>query len=107
MGFFLLMYEAGTYHEMLETTRENIKEAELYPQYNGEDKTIVSGAELIASLFGQPEYDISIDGRMIRKTEHTIDRIPTYNINQDKYQKTYRYDENGSIIMIVYSEIGS
>ncbi len=104
-GSVLLMYEAGTYYDMLKITREKVKERVVFQQYNTRDKGIISKAELMATLFGPLEYDITIDQRVIKKTEHKINLIPAYGITGERYRKTYQYDDTGDIILIKYTSI--
>ncbi|MHB8131369.1 MAG: hypothetical protein ACYDEX_20500 [Mobilitalea sp.] len=99
----LLSIEARTYTKMLGIVRESIKQDAVYQQYNILDREIITYSELVASLFQSLEYDIMIDGVIIRKSEHDTDSISGYGIRLVNYKKTYHYDGNGVIIMIVYT----
>lgn len=99
----LLSIEATTYTNMLGIVRESIKQDAIYQQYNVLEREIITGTELVATLFQSLEYDIMIDGVIIRKSEHDTDSIKGYGIRTVNYKKTYQYDGNGAIIMIVYT----
>lgn len=103
LGILLMFYEVKTYSGMLRTTREMFKENEIYQQYNESDMETVAYSELIATLLNPIDYDIRIDGFIIRKNEHSNDRINEYSIPIKDYSKSYRYDEDGNIIMIIYT----
>ena len=65
-------------------------------------KNQVSYGELIASLCDSLEYDVEINGSLIRKYEHTPDKIDDYCISMQSYQKSYAYDSSGEITKIIY-----
>jgi hypothetical protein len=106
MGLIFLVYEIRSYRDVLETTRESYKNQELYQQYNTTEESIVPRSELIATLFQPLDYDIKIDDFIIRRTEHSTDKISGYGINKKNYFKSYEYDLNGNLTMVVYKSTG-
>jgi SHS2 domain-containing protein len=102
-GIFVMMNEAKAYHNALTTVRGLFKEEEIYQQYNAEDLETISYAELIATLILPQEYDLMIDGTVISKMEHDADKISGYGIRKTYYRKSYRYDDNGKINLIIYT----
>jgi hypothetical protein len=102
IGFTIMSYESKTFHVITRTTREKFKAEELYQQFNDLDRNTVSRSELIAALFHPLDYDIMIDGAIIRKSEHNNDFIAGYGINEEEYIKTYQYDLTGKVILITY-----
>jgi hypothetical protein len=103
IGISFLIYQTRMVTDTYDVIRNQIKEDELYPQYNQIDLEEISYAELIATLLDRLEYDIVVDGVLINHTEHDMDKISEYNLNQGMYLKEYQYDENGNIILITYT----
>lgn len=103
-GIFVLLYGAAQYNKALDTARNNYKDKEnLYQQYNDSEDEIISKGELIATLYSGLEYDVEIDGLVIDKDVHNREFIDTYKIDKEAYKKSYLYDENGNIKMIIYT----
>ncbi|HWT74302.1 MAG TPA: hypothetical protein VN258_06245 [Mobilitalea sp.] len=103
IGIYVLVYEFQAYTTLLKLTREKIREDVIYQEYNITDRETISYAELIATLMQPLEYDILIDGTLIDKDKHDKYMISGYAIKNSKYGKSYRYDDNGSITMIIYT----
>lgn len=104
VGICYLMYGMKTYHQAVSQLRINLKDSDvLYQQYVSEEK-FVPYAELIATLFQPPEYDIEINGVTIKRQEHIAEKILSYGINHVEYQKTYEYDNKGNIVKIIFTE---
>lgn len=106
IGIYLMFTMTDTYNDTVNQTREKIKNKELYQQENTKDREIITSGELIASLFYPLEYDIMIDGLLIEKTYYNLDDISGYNIKSCNYKKEYKYDDEGNIVMIIYTSIG-
>lgn len=102
LGLLFLITITKSYHSLVKATKATISEEVLYQQYHVMDKRTISQAEIIATLFQPLEYDIKIDDLLIRKSNHTIDHISSYNIKETIYNQTYQYDQAGNIIMIIY-----
>lgn len=102
MGISMVFYEAKTYNSTLQTLRELVKDEVIYQQYIDYTDEIVTYAELIAKLMQPLEYDLIINDLIITKGNHNIDYISSYHIKMANYSKSYRYDDNGTIISIVY-----
>lgn len=90
---------------MVGNVRDKLKDNELYQQYYAEDVETLSYATLISTLFQTLEYDVMIDGTIIIKADHSVDRIAEYGIRNVYYKKSYRYDEDGDITMIIYTSV--
>lgn len=103
IGVSLLFYESRIYQTSLKLVRELIKQDVIYQQHNIVDRETITYAELIATLLQPLEYDIMIDGILIKKEEHDRSQITAYPIRQTQYSKSYRYNDNGIITIIVYS----
>jgi hypothetical protein len=83
--------------------REKIKDDVLYQQYPNTNRETVSYAELIAVLMQPLDYNIMVDGVLIRRDKHTAYMISGYGISQSNYSKSYHYNASGNITMIVYT----
>lgn len=106
ISIVLLFFESKTYNCSLATVRELYKDDYvIYMQYNPDDAVIVSYSELIATLMEPLDYDITVDGLQIKKLEHTADQISTYGIQNADYAKSYRYNDNGDIVFVIYTRI--
>lgn len=81
-------------------------EKELYVQYQEKDE-VVTYAELIGTLLHPLDYNIKINELMITKAGHTLDQISNYGIAVLNYQKSYRYDEQGNVVELVYTQVNS
>lgn len=103
IGLYLLIYESRVVTDMFNVVRDQIKEEELYQQYYAEDIEEISYAELVAILLNNLEYDINVNGVLIKKEEHDIDKINVYGLNLTDYLKQYQYDESGNITLISYT----
>ncbi len=103
IGLYLLLFQTRIVSDMFDVVRNQLKDEELYQQYYAEDIKIVAYAELVASLLNDLEYDIVIDGQLIKRNEHDIDKISGYSLEDGEYRKEYQYDENGNIILITYT----
>jgi hypothetical protein len=102
-GVWLLIYHSEIYKDTLKSVREGYVDKEIYQQYNGLNREIVSGAELIATLCNVSEYNIKIDEMAIPKGTFDPNNIKNYKIRDISYRKTYLYDENGDIKAILYT----
>lgn len=104
VGMIYLLFSTNTYHQGVSHLREEIKENEvLYQQYVSDEK-LVSYPELVSTLFQTLEYDLEIDGVMIRKQDHDAEKILSYGIIHADYQKTYAYDSKGNVIKVIFTE---
>ncbi len=102
-GLYVLLHQSKTYMVMLNTTREFLKESEVYRQSLAADRETITYAELIAALLHPLEYDILIDGILIRKDVHSLDKVAGYGIHRNDYKRSYIYDINGNVTRIVYT----
>lgn len=104
IGMLLMITKTVEYHKLLRTCRERPRQDVIYEQYNAKasEEVIVTYHELIATLFYPLEYDISVEGQVIPKAGHTTNRIESYGIRNTDYLKSYRYNEEGDILMIIY-----
>lgn len=98
----LLFYQAATYQQTLFQIEERYRSMDALYEAENSVSELTSYAELIMSLCGTLEYDIQIDGRLIKKEEHSIDQIDGYFIPRADYTKSYLHDEDGNLIRIVY-----
>lgn len=104
IGAVCLFFETRTYSSSLAGVRELYKDdKEGYMQYNEKEIMIVPYSKLVAILMQPLEYDIMIDGKLIDKDSHTADQIYSYGIQQINYRKTYQYDAEGDVNLIVYT----
>lgn len=103
IGLYLLIFETRIVSNMFDIVRDQMKDKELYQQYYAEDIEEVPYAELVATLINVLEYDIVIDGKLIKRNEHDIDKIAGYSLKEGDYRKEYQYDEGGSITLITYT----
>lgn len=103
IGLYLLIFESRIVSNMFDVVRDQINEEELYQQYYAEDIEEVSYAELVATLLNNLEYDIMINGELIRREDHDTDKINGYGLNESDYLKQYQYDESGKITLITYT----
>lgn len=83
--------------------REKLKSNELYQQYNDLDQCSVTYAEVIATLFQPLDYDIRIDNILYRRNYDYSYEIDENSIPKKNYYKSYQYDSEGNINMILYS----
>ncbi|MDF2513060.1 MAG: hypothetical protein K0S04_2926 [Herbinix sp.] len=106
IGTFLLFYHSKLYLLTLESvTKQGYEDNEVYLQYNADELETITSTELTATLYGSLDYDIRIDGQNIDKEEHDPEDIPGYGIRQTAYKKSYRYDEQGNIQVVIYQSI--
>ncbi|MBH1940638.1 hypothetical protein I5677_07030 [Mobilitalea sibirica] len=103
IGIFLMFVMAMNYHKTLATTREIIKNDNLYQQYFTKEKEFVTHGELIATLLQPLDYNLSIDGVLILLVEHNEEKIIDYNIREVNYIKSYQRDAIGNIICMEYT----
>lgn len=103
IGLYLLIFETRIVSNMFDVVRDQMKDEELYQQYYAEDVEEVPYAELVATLINVLEYDIVIDGKLIKRNEHDIDKIAGYSLKEGIYRKEYQYDESGNITLITYT----
>lgn len=103
VGLYLILFETRIVTNMFDVVRNQMKDEELYQQYYTEDVEEVPYAELVATLLNDLEYDIVIDGEMIKRNEHNIDKIGGYRLKENDYLKEYQYDENGFTEIITYT----
>jgi len=103
LGVFLMIKEALLYDRTLEMVREKLKSNELYQQYNDLDQCSVTYAEVIATLFQPLDYDIRIDNILYRRNYDYSYEIDENSIPKKNYYKSYQYDSEGNINMILYS----
>ncbi len=103
IGLYLFLFETRIVSNLFDVVRNQMKDEELYQQYYAEDVEKVSYAELVATLLSVLEYDIVIDGKLIKRNEHDIDKIAGYGLKESDYRKEYQYDESGNIVLITYS----
>ncbi len=103
IGLSLLLFQTRIVSDLFDTVRDQMKDKELYQQYYSEDIEEVSYAELVATLCNDLEYDIVIDGNLIKRNVHDIDMISEYHLREGDYRKQYQYDEGGTIILITYT----
>lgn len=103
IGLTILIFKTKIYHSLLEEEKELLKEEVIYQQYNSDHSNIVSDSYLIAALMQPLDYDVMIDTTVVRKTEHSTDKISSYGIQDTDYIKSYQYNDNGEIIMILYT----
>ena len=103
IGIYLILYESRFVSEMFDVVRHQMKGEELYQQYYVEDIEKVSYAELIATLLNDLEYDIVINGILVKRNEHNFDQISGYRLKEGDYRKEYQYDESGNIALITYT----
>ena len=106
IGTFLLFYHSKLYLLALESvTDQGYKDNEVYLQYNADDFELITSTELTATLFANLEYDIRIDGQNIDKEKHDPEDIPGYGIRQMAYNKSYKYDGQGNIQVVIYQSV--
>lgn len=105
VGVALLIYSSRIYTDTLKNIRNSYRDKEIYQQYNGEDSSILSYAELVSTLCNGLDYDIVIDGSIIRKGVFMPDTIKYSNIRSINYKKSYEYDNSGNIQRIIYTGI--
>jgi hypothetical protein len=103
VGLYLILFETRIVTNMLDLVRNQMKDKELYQQYYTEDVEEVPYAELVATLLNDLENAIVIDGELIQRNEHDINRIVGYGLKENDYLKEYQYDESGTIAMITYT----
>ncbi len=104
-GLYLLIYETRAVSIMLDVVKHQIKDEEIYRQYSDNIMEEISFAEMISILMNELEYDIEINGALIRVSEHDIDKIDNYSLTVGPYLKQYQYDENGNILLIIYTSV--
>lgn len=104
-GLVVMLQEAKTYHATLRNTRKLISEDVIYQQYQSENDQTLSYAELIATLMLPLDFDIMVDGTIIRKASHNIDKIDGYGLRNANYEKSYKYNETANIEMIIYTSL--
>jgi len=106
LGLFLFMKEILEIDTSITAIREGWKAEDtvFYEQYI-EEEDVISNAKLIASLFHELEYDIEVNGYLIRKQEHKAEKIMDYKIEATEYRKSYQYNTEGNIERIQYTSI--
>lgn len=101
-----VFFETKTYNTALATVRELYKDDDVvYMQYNPDVSVTVSYSELIAILMQPLEYDLLVDSYRIYKITHTADQISLYGIQRSEYIKSYHYNANGEIDLIIYTKV--
>ncbi|MDF2539261.1 MAG: hypothetical protein K0S76_2282 [Herbinix sp.] len=106
LGVAVFVHELSIYNKLIDAAKAEINRKDvLYSQANPPDQEIVTGSKLIATLLQTMDYDMMIDGTIIRRSEHTLDRMNSYSINAAYYNKGYLYDPMGNIIMVTYTGI--
>lgn len=99
-----LFCETKVYHTSLAGVRERYKDDKVaYMQYNPKDIMTVTYSELIAILMQPLEINIMINDRLIDKESYTTDQLASYGIPNMVYQKTYHYDTEGDVDLIIYT----
>ena len=106
IALYLLIFETRSISNMFDVVRDRIKEEELYQQYNEDNNKEVTYAELVAALMSNLEYDILVNGVLIKKENHDTDKIKSYRLDIGDYVKKYQYDESGNIYLIIYNSKG-
>lgn len=106
IGIYLFIMQLNHYNKALFILRDMQIEKELYVQYQEKDE-VVTYAELIGTLLHPLDYNIKINELMITKAGHTLDQISNYGIAVLNYQKSYRYDEQGNVVELVYTQVNS
>lgn len=82
---------------------KDIKEDQIiYEQMQEITQPVVSKGEIITMLLTPLEYDIEIDGFLIRKDENTKENVTSYPILESDFIKIYEYDSNGNITKIIF-----
>jgi hypothetical protein len=81
----------------------SVKESIVYDGLETNDLNKVSKGLLVASLLDRLDYNIIINGYVIKLSEHDMDKIQSYPINSEWYSKEYVYDLNGTIIAVKYT----
>ncbi len=104
IGIYVLLSESRLYMLTLKTTRQMVHDNIVYQQYNITDKEIITYTELISALLRPLNYDIKINGLLIKKIEHSPEKIDDYEIAVGDYIKSYQYDEEGNITLIIYTD---
>ncbi len=102
VGVYLLIHMSASYNNVIKASKQALKTDIIY-QEEISNEDIISYGKLIATLCMPLEYDIQIDGFMIYKNTHETYNIPEYNIIKSDYKRSYRYDDNGKLICIVYT----
>lgn len=104
IGIACLFYEMKTYHTSLAGVRELYKEDKVaYMEYNSKDIMTVNYSELIAILMQPLEINIMVNDKLIDKESHTADQLASYGILNTVYQKTYHYDAEGNVDLVIYT----
>lgn len=105
IGVFYFLSSSKLLNTLLQTTRDQYKDEQLYQQNLIPGDDIVTYAELIATLFQNLDYDIKVNDTVIKANQHEVESINEYNIVVTNYKKSYVYDASGDIVMIVYTSI--
>lgn len=105
MSIIILFHCYSNYNNLLITVKDYQSQDVIYEQYDENKSEAVSKGEVIATLLGQIEYDIEIDGVLISKIDNTKDNISTYGISHEKYLRNYVYDNSNNITRIVFTGI--
>ncbi len=103
LGTYVLFRESRIVMTTLNTTRQMVKDEVIYQQYNIADKGTITYTELISTLLQPLDYDIMINGLIIKRIEHSPEKISEYAIPVRDYIKTYKYDNEGNVILIIYT----
>lgn len=103
IGLYLLILQTRTVSNMFDIVRNQMKDKEIYQQYYEKKIEEVPYAELVATLLNTLDYDIVIDGKVIRRREHDMAGITGYPLKKCKYRKEYQYDADGRIEWIIYA----
>jgi hypothetical protein len=103
VSLYLVLFENHIVTNIFDVVRNQMKDEELYQQYYTEDVEEVPYAELVATLLNDLEYDIVIDGALIQRNEHDIEKIRGYILKENDYLKEYQYNESGTIEIITYT----
>ncbi len=98
----LLMHEVNVLNGIINNSNDLLKDPVIYKSNNLPIAKELSYSELIAFLLNPLEYDISINGYVIRKEDHSNELIITYPIPRGLYIKDYIYNSNGKLIEIKF-----
>ena len=96
------MHEVNVLNGIINNSNDLLKDPVIYKSNNLPIAKELSYSELIAFLLNPLEYDISINGYVIRKEDHSNELIKTYPIPRGLYIKDYIYNSNGKLVEIKF-----
>ncbi len=101
-----LLYQTRLLNDLITAIKAQISNQDIfYEQERSLDEIQegkVSYAEVIATLFGDLDYDIQINNMTILKENYNCQIFDFTTVPKMEYTKSYQYDSSGNIVKVIY-----